>query len=422
MLKRELPLMQFADLAAVAVAATLPWSTSTTAVLIGVWLVMVLPTFNAASIRESFAISPGEKVAGALPVLLCALSLVSMLWADVGWNERLAGATGFIKLLAIPLLAAQFYRSDHGNRVLFGFLASATVLLLDSWCLVLLPGLPWRGRSLGVPVKDYLVQSGIFVTCAFVLLHYALQLRIRDRHLAILVFVLAGIFLTNLAYVATARTAIVVFTVLLVVFGGWHFRWKGILGGLAALSLIGTLLWFSSNDFRNQTLSTVQRTEGIGTNYISISTGVRLEIWRKSIELIMQSPFIGHGTGTISHLFGDEMIQELTAPGTAARVDPHNQIFLVGIQTGSLGIAVLIAMWISHLLLFRNSGSLGWIGTVVVVQNIVSSMFNSHLSDFTQGWLYVFGVGVLGGMVMRRRRKSDTDALDRRKEIAPLCT
>jgi O-antigen ligase len=39
---------------------------------------------------------------------------------------------------------------------------------------------------------------------------------------------------------------------------------------------------------------------------------------------------------------------------------------------------------------------------VLVVQNIVGSLFNSHLFDFVQGWTYVFGVGVLGGMVLRQ--------------------
>jgi hypothetical protein len=31
-------------------------------------------------------------------------------------------------------------------------------------------------------------------------------------------------------------------------------------------------------------------------------------------------------------------------------------------------------------------------------------MFNSHLFDFSQGWLYVFGVGVIGGTVLRGAR------------------
>jgi len=50
----------------------------------------------------------------------------------------------------------------------------------------------------------------------------------------------------------------------------------------------------------------------------------------------------------------------------------------------------------------RNS-LVEWVGLVVVVQNIVGSVFNSHLFDFAQGWVYVLGVGVAGGMVMKKR-------------------
>jgi len=73
----------------------------------------------------------------------------------------------------------------------------------------------------------------------------------------------------------------------------------------------------------------------------------------------------------------------------------------VAIQLGLVGVAVLIAMWIAHLALFREQTLIAWFGFIIVVQNIVSSQFNSHLFDFTQGWLYVFGVGVTGGMVLR---------------------
>jgi hypothetical protein len=40
---------------------------------------------------------------------------------------------------------------------------------------------------------------------------------------------------------------------------------------------------------------------------------------------------------------------------------------------------------------------------MVVTQNVIGCQFNSHLLDFTQGWLYVFGVGVFGGTVLRCR-------------------
>jgi hypothetical protein len=60
-------------------------------------------------------------------------------------------------------------------------------------------------------------------------------------------------------------------------------------------------------------------------------------------------------------------------------------------------------MWLAHFRLFFSSSLTAWAGTVVVVQNVVSSLFNSHLFDFTEGWIYVFGVGVIGGMVLRER-------------------
>jgi O-antigen ligase len=51
--------------------------------------------------------------------------------------------------------------------------------------------------------------------------------------------------------------------------------------------------------------------------------------------------------------------------------------------------------------LFRGATLVAWFGLAVVVQNVVGSFFNSYLFDFAQGWLYVLGVGIAGGMVLR---------------------
>ena len=86
--------------------------------------------------------------------------------------------------------------------------------------------------------------------------------------------------------------------------------------------------------------------------------------------------------------------------------NPHNQILVVAIDLGLLGAILLLAMWVAHLALFRDLSLLAWFGLVVVVQNIVACLFNSHLFDFSQGWLYVVGVGVLGGSVLHRKTLS----------------
>ncbi len=69
-----------------------------------------------------------------------------------------------------------------------------------------------------------------------------------------------------------------------------------------------------------------------------------------------------------------------------------------GVYRASL---ILYAMWLVAPLLFRGEGLMSWIGLMVVVQNIFTSLFNSHIFDFNEGWMYVLGVGIAGGALLR---------------------
>lgn len=391
-------LAQFADWLAVAVAVSLPWSTSATAILIVLWLLALLPTLDVGDVPRELATA-----AGGLPVLLWVLAVIGMLWADVVWRERLEGLGGFHKLLVIPLLLAQFRRSDQGWRVVLGFFASSLALLIVSWGLMLIPLLPWRGRGglLGVPVKDYILQSEEFAICAFGLLGLALdRWRSGSRQNATWLIVLAAIFIANIAYVATGRTTLVIVVALLLLLGFRQFGWKGIVGACLVGTVLGGLAWTSSPYLRQRVAQVVSDVEVYRDMDAASSGGLRLEFWRRSIGFVAEAPVIGHGTGTIRDLFRRSAGEAGAAAATTS--NPHNQFFAVAIQLGLLGTAVLIAMWIAHLALFRGGGLAAWVGLVVVAQNVVGSAFNSHLFDFTQGWLYVFGVGVLGGTVLRK--------------------
>jgi hypothetical protein len=54
--------------------------------------------------------------------------------------------------------------------------------------------------------------------------------------------------------------------------------------------------------------------------------------------------------------------------------------------------------------MFLGAGLIAELGLLLVVQNITGSLFNSHLFDFTEGWLYVLGVGVAGGILATHSR------------------
>jgi hypothetical protein len=251
----------------------------------------------------------------------------------------------------------------------------------------------------GVPVKDYITQSGEFVLCAFALFGAALVLLWTKPWLAIACIVLAALFLANVFYIATGRTALVVIPVLAVLFAFWNFGWKGTIG-IAAVGLVAIGLWLSSTYLRTQVASIFDEVQQYRSENAITRSGERLEFWRKSTLFVAEAAVIGHGTGSIGALFRRSAIGQ-TGASAQASVNPHNQTFAVAIQLGLVGVALLYALWIAHLRMFRGRGLFVWIGLVIVVQNVVSSLFNSHLFDFTQGWSYVFGVGVLGGIVLR---------------------
>ena len=135
------------------------------------------------------------------------------------------------------------------------------------------------------------------------------------------------------------------------------------------------------------------------------SNGLRLAYWRVSIRSISEAPVFGHGTGSTQQLFSREAEGKSGEWANIIR-NPHNQTLYVAIQWGVLGCLVLYAMWYFHLQLFRGSFFASWIGLVIVVQNFISSLLNSHLFDFHEGWVYVLGVGVAGGIVARAQRVS----------------
>jgi O-antigen ligase len=204
----------------------------------------------------------------------------------------------------------------------------------------------------------------------------------------------------NMTYVTNSRTALYLIPVLLVLFAITRLNARGTAVLFASAITVGAVAWFSSPYFRvtgpwREILHYEKADE-------QNSSSERIVFAEQSIRFILEAPIIGHGTGSIHTLFEKASAGRSGAEG-AATTNPHNQTFAVAIQLGLTGALVLWAMWIAHLLLFRGGGLAAWVGMLVVVQNVVGSLFNSHLFDFVQGWVYVIGVGVAGGMVLKAR-------------------
>jgi O-antigen ligase len=398
-------LARLADWLAVAVAVSLPWSTTAVGITIAAWLIVLLPTLDAAAVRRELGTA-----AGGLPVVLWSLGLIGMLWANVDWHDRFAGLGGFNRLLVIPLLLAQFRRSESGRWPLCGFFLSSIALLIASYAIVLLLGDDWHGVY-GVPVHDTIFQGAIFLICGFGALGYATLGHAGVGYAAlthgkrawawpIAIGAIGALFLINFAFVITSRIALVLAPIVLLLFGWRLFRWKGILAAILLSLILGGAVWFSAPVLRGRIEASITEMQEYRAADKATSIGEHAAFLKESWMIIASAPIIGHGTGSIAEEF-----RRVTAGNTGvsaeATVNPHNQTFAVAIQLGVVGAIALWAMWIAHLALFRGESVVAWLGLVVVVENIFSSTVHSHLFDFNSGWLYVFGIGVLGGMMLR---------------------
>jgi len=401
------------DMVAVLIAALLPWTTTGVAIAVVLWIIAVSFTIDPARLLRVV-----RQPASILPLALFALAVLGMLWSDAPRPSRLHGTNPVAKLLLIPLLLYHFERSQRALWVLAAFVVSCALLMILSCVVFFQPA--WKLGSAvaaGVAVKSYVDQSQEFAFCIFALAWPAMVLfRQRRFGRASACVALMACFFANMMFVVTARTALVCIPVLLALFAIRQLSRRAALTVFAAVAVAAALTWLGSPYLRDRIAQTAtdyrhyqedqmyyQSPTSPVPEYLPNATGLRIEYWRKSLKYVSAAPIIGNGTGSIRSLFERDAVgQENLA---AAVVDnPHNQTLGVAIQWGTTGVILLYAMWLSHLLLFRGATMAAWIGLLVVVQNMVSSLFNSHLFDFVEGWMYVLGVGIAGGVTMRLKR------------------
>lgn len=388
------------DIFAILIAVSLPWSTTLVAIFAAALLISMGPFLDAKGFLQSL-----KRPICAVPVALFALAAAGTLWSNVPWGERLYAVGPSAKLLMLPVLLYHFERSARGLQVLIAFLVSCVLLMAMSWIVAFDPRLALKsGAEYGVPVKNYIDQSQEFTLCAVVLAYPVIVLwRAKRTRLAALLIAVSLSFIANMLFVSVSRTALVTMPIMVGVFALLHLKWRSILIIVCATAVAGGLAWATSPKLRWTTETFVRDYQLYKEQNIPTSLGLRLVFWQKSLRFISEAPLFGHGTGTIRSLFEEAAVDQFGA-GAEVVANPHNQTLNVAIQWGAAGVVVLYAMWLLHLLLFRGEGLATWIGLMVVVQNIFTSLFNSHIFDFNEGWMYVLGVGIAGGMVLRKNR------------------
>lgn len=385
------------QIAAIATGFTLPFSTSGQAIAVSIFVVLALLTLE----RPRF-VAIMRRPAAYLPVVLFALIVIGVLWTVQPLGSALKWVVPYAKLLLIPLVMATAFSPRQAQHIAYGFLAACIVILVLSWASFLWPTGPWTWfKSPGVPFKDNAVQSGCFALCAFGLAIHAVGIWTHDRRRAIAMIGLALLFFADVFLIYLSKTGVIMATALLGLFvvhtGG---RRRAVLVAVAAAVVIGAALLASPQAQRRiaEINSDINANSSETATGGTLSTAARVDFWNKAVGFVQAAPILGHGTGSIKPLY-QSMEATRPSPYGEATPDPHNQTLHVVLQVGLIGGLILWAMWIAHAQLFLARDLASKIGQAIVLQNIIGSLFNSHISAVTQGMLYCLAVGLLGSLV-----------------------
>lgn len=174
-------------------------------------------------------------------------------------------------------------------------------------------------------------------------------------------------------------------------------RYKTILA--AFIALIAGLIMVTQNPISkrmNQAFSEVNQCYSILQNqadnadkivqYCYSSNGIRLFFYSQSIQQIQNSWLYGHGLGGL-----DIVTAIKQEDGQLQRAsNPHNEYLLQGVQSGVIGMGLLLAIFIfAYREAWALSGTRRYILTAFVLIYATSCLFNSFLMDSAEGILFI---------------------------------
>ena len=244
------------------------------------------------------------------------------------------------------------------------------------------------------------------MVCVFGLLGAAVErARAGNWWLAIGLIALAGLFLGDILFVVSSRTSLFVAPILLLLLGWREFRWKGV---LAAVVLGIAVSWRGLAELALSARAACHLDAGVERyrdSDTANSTGLRAEFLRKISRFLRRRanhrPWHRVDTAAIPLCRTRRRRRRGVPLKKSAQSDFRRR------DPAWRGWRRRCCLRCGSRICCCSPAAACWPGSALtVVAEIVSSLFNSHLFDFTGGLALLFGVGVPAAWCCGRDRKS----------------
>ncbi len=184
-----------------------------------------------------------------------------------------------------------------------------------------------------------------------------------DDQLAIRVYKLFGFglggYMSLLSESRSGWLAFIIITFLWLVLNRKNLAPKQILlFGLTFLLGLATIYIFSDSFSNRINTAFLEINSWVDKTQIGSSTGYRLTMWKMTLYLFSQSPWVGYGEYSSLPVLNDSYILSFADPGSIYTIQccgPHNEIAAYGLKFGALGIFSLLAIHFIPTYIFNQS-------------------------------------------------------------------
>ena len=331
-----------------------------------------------------------------LSILLFLILVAGLFYTPVSLEEAAAFLKKYRELLLFPIAVSLIMENDDAARFAENsFFLGCVLLLLVSYGIFfsIIPS-----ERYGFSLVYHITHSFFMAVLAF----WCLQRMFDSRQYMYLWLLLFAATSINLFFIAPGRTGMFVYVILVLL---TFFQRLSLKKSISATLLVASLIavtFVTSQNFSIRVLEAVNEMKTYQSESSRTSLGMRFDWWHKSIDLIKQKPIFVHGTGSFKAVQGKLIKDTETKPTD----NPHNEYLLIGVQSGTLGLVVFIAL-LAALLIYslKLHPPRNYLLQGVVISMVCGCLMNSFLFDSLPGHYFAIISAIL---ISPARRQIDS--------------
>ena len=336
------------------------------------------------------------------PMILLALAAMatSILWSTGTNDEALRAIVKHGKLALIPAFLLLVRSRDEALTALACFMGGQVLLLASTWLLVMGIAMPWAKNpattgsfAIFSSYLDQSIMTGVLAAMCWHLKVYAPG-RWRTLYVPLIcVLALACVFV-----VFQGRTGYVVAAAMVALAALWEMPRRLRISAFVIPLVLLALLAVNSSKI---SLGLMEIARGVATfnnsdEIANTSSGIRLNLWRRALQSILENPGRGTGAGSWGRQLNRE--EELHGAANVVKIaaNPHQEYLLWGIELGVPGIALLFGVLFA---IYRDSQHLGAPERKALLSLLaalaLASLFNCALYDAMIGDFFCIALAVV---------------------------